>query len=78
MKRLQFEVTDEQANKIEELIKLTGVSTKKDLINEALTILQWATRQVANGRIVGSIDVDNDNYRELNTPALEHAAHYSK
>ncbi len=76
--RVQFEITKEQAKKIEELMKTTGATTKKDLFNDALSMLQWAVKQVSNGRFVGSIDETNNNYRELNTPALEHAAGFNK
>jgi hypothetical protein len=76
--RVQFEITAEQSKKIEELMKKTGTTTKKDLLNDALSMLQWAVRQVSNGRVVGSIDEKDNSYRELNTPTLEHASSYGK
>jgi hypothetical protein len=72
--RIQFEITEDQSNKINTLMEETGSSTKKDLFNNALSVLQWAVKQVSNGRVVGSIDERTDSYRELNTPALDHAA----
>ena len=72
--RLQFNVTKEQDKKIKELMEKTGSPTKKDLFNNALSVFQWALNQVLEGRVIGSIDKDGNNYRELSTPSFDHAA----
>ncbi len=72
--RIQFEVDETEAEQLDDLMRRTGLRRRKDLFNNALTILRWATRQVAEGKKIASIDEGNETYRELNMPALDHAA----
>lgn len=55
---------------LDQLMKLSGVSTKKEFVNSALTLLKWAINQRRAGRIIGSIDERKDSYRELEMPIL--------
>lgn len=72
-KRIQIDVSPQKLAELEELMRLCGISTKKDLINNALTLLQWAVRQVRNGRTIASIDEKEGRYRELEMPILSTA-----
>ncbi|MGH9635419.1 MAG: hypothetical protein ACRD72_11350 [Candidatus Angelobacter sp.] len=73
--RIQVEVDDEAVNQIEELKRLTGLKTYKDLFNNSIAILWWATNQRRNGRIIASIDEQKHEFKELQMPVLEYAAH---
>jgi hypothetical protein len=72
--RIQIDVSPQKLAELEELMRLCGISTKKELINNALTLLQWAVRQVRNGRTIASIDEQEGRYRELEMPILSTAA----
>ncbi len=72
--RIQIDVSPQKLAELEELMRLCGITTKKDLINNALTLLQWAVRQVRNGRTIASIDEKEGRYRELEMPILSAAA----
>ena len=72
--RLQFEVPEEQNKNIETLMKEVGLRTKKDLFNNAMTLLNWAVKQYKAGRIIASVDEQMENYRELVMPIFDNVA----
>lgn len=64
---------DLPAKRIEELNKImtkTGLSTRKDLFENALTFFAWAVSQRESGRTIASIAENSSEYRELLMPAL--------
>ncbi len=68
--KFQFEMPETNANRLEELSKQAGVA-KKDIINNALTILEWAIEEVQTGRKVCSFKEGDGSYRELVLPLLK-------
>jgi len=74
MVRMQFELTEDQNRGLEALKDKIKVRTKKDLINNALTLLEWAIQEREKGRIIASVDEQNDRYKELVMPILSAAA----
>jgi len=71
MVRIQLDLPDEQVRELDELMKETLLTTRKDLFNNALTVFQWAAKAKRAGRIVASIDEESGNAKELVMPALE-------
>jgi hypothetical protein len=71
--RIQFEMPKDKADELEMLMKETGVHSKKDLFNNALTLLKWAIRETKRGNSIASIDEANGKYRELQMPILFHS-----
>lgn len=63
--RIQFELSQEDADELKSLMKDAGISTHKELFNNALTLLYWAVKQVKDDRIVASVDEKNEKYEEL-------------
>jgi hypothetical protein len=43
--RLQLDLTKEHLQELEALMKELGISTKKDLFNQAITLLEWAVAE---------------------------------
>ena len=74
MARIQFELTEEQLTELESLMQLSGTRTKKDLLNNALTLLEWALNEKKKGRIIASVDEKEQKYKELVMPILAVAA----
>ncbi len=72
--RIQLDFDADGAQLVETLKKRTGLSTHKELFNNALALLDWATQKVMRGLVVGSMDERNKSYAELQMPALRHAA----
>jgi len=71
--KFQFEMPEINANRLEELASEAGVA-KKDIINSALTILEWAIGEVQAGKIIASVDESNDRYKEVLMPLLQQFA----
>lgn len=76
--RFQIEIRQSMLKEIEELQELGAVSSKKELINNAITLLRWATTQKQAGYSIASIDDEDDVYKELQMPYLEQIALHRK
>jgi hypothetical protein len=65
------EIDPENMEELEELQELGGVRTKKDLWNNAITLLKWAAREQARGASIVSVNEDEGTYKELELPFLQ-------
>jgi hypothetical protein len=74
MTRIQLELPAERLQELEQLMQQTDLDTKKDLLNSALTLFEWAVKERQAGRTLASIDEQTQRYREIVLPALERAA----
>lgn len=72
--RVQFELTEEKVRELEALMEESGVKTKKDFINNALTLLEWAIEEKKAGRMIASVDKNEESYREVLMPLLSNMA----
>jgi len=68
--RIQLELPEEQVTELEMLMEDLNLRTRKDLFNNALTLLEWAVNEKKAGRAIASIDDDQGKLRELVMPAL--------
>ncbi len=68
MKRIQLNMTEEKVHEIEAAMETTGVKTKKEFFNLALSLLQWAIKEKKSGRIIASLDEDNNKLKEIVMP----------
>ena len=71
MTRIQFNVPDDKLEELDEMRKELGLSTRKDLFNNAMTLLEWTMNQKKKGHKVVALNEMDDSYRELVMPALE-------
>jgi hypothetical protein len=76
--RLQIEIDEAQMRELESLAELSGVRTKKDLLNNALTLLKWAARQRMEGYSIQSVNQSEGIVKELEMPLLETLATVSR
>jgi len=72
--RIQLDLDDAGVELLESLEKATRSKTHKEFFNNAITLMDWAVKQRRGGRIIASMDEANENYKELQMPALEYAA----
>ena len=72
--RIQLDLDEKGVKLLDRLKITTGSRTHKELFNNAITLLDWAISQRQSGRIVASLDESNQNYKELQMPALEYSA----
>jgi hypothetical protein len=75
-RRLQIDVRPALQARFTRLLELGQLRSDRELLDTALTVLEWAVNQRAAGRVVGSVDEATGRFRELYTPYLEacHAA----
>lgn len=76
--RIQVELPTEKVRQLEELMLEAGLTTKKDLISNALSLFVWAVREAKEGRVIASVDEHQGKYREVVLPALENALHNAR
>ena len=70
MVRIQIEMPEDKVKGIESLMELSGIRTKKELFNVALSLFQWALKERGAGRIIASVDEEKDKYKEIVLPIL--------
>jgi hypothetical protein len=58
---------------IKQLQDMCELKTKKDVIENALTILGWAAAESTRGYSIASVDDEHKVYREIQMPALSAA-----
>lgn len=66
--RLQFDITEDRSKGLELLMSECGLSTKKELFNYALTLLEWAVDEVKEGHSIASVDRGNNKLHTLKMP----------
>lgn len=69
--RLNFELSEERMNDLKSLAAKTELATMKDLVNNALTIFEWAVSEVEAGNEIAAVNDQKEIYRVLITPALQ-------
>jgi hypothetical protein len=70
MKRLQVLMSDERLDELDALVKLTGLKTRTELINYSLTLFEWSIKERLRGRIIASVDEQNERYKEVELPGI--------
>jgi hypothetical protein len=66
--RIQFELSDEKARELDALVADAGVATRKDLLNNALSLFQWVVEERKVGRQIASLDESKKSFKELDMP----------
>jgi len=72
--RIQVELDEQGVAIVNKVRSMTGISTYKDLFNNAITLLDCAARQAYKGLAIAAADEEKQQYRELEMPALQYAA----
>ncbi len=75
--RWQIDLTPDGAELLTHLMQVGQLSTKKELIDNAVAILDWALEQATKGKSIASIDEQNKEIAELHMPILRNAARRS-
>jgi len=69
-KRLQIELSEEKLDELESLMKEGKAATKREFVNAALTLMEWAMKERRAGRIIASVDEKKNSYKEIVMPIL--------
>jgi hypothetical protein len=66
--RVQLDMPEEKVQEIERIMAESGVKTKKEFFNLAMSLLKWAIQEKKDGKIIASVDEKEDKYKELMLP----------
>ena len=69
--RVQITLRQDKVQEMERLMEEAGVATKKDYLNNALLLLKWAIQERRRGRVIASVDENDDRYQPLMMPVLD-------
>ena len=72
--RMQFDLPEERLKELDSLMDKCGISTKKELFNYALTMLEWAVDETENGHDIAAIDREKKEFYSLRMPILKRQA----
>lgn len=71
MVRIQIELPEEKVQALEKLMKEVGIKTKKDLLNNALTFLEWAIQEVREGNSIAAVNEKENKIKEIVMPIFK-------
>jgi hypothetical protein len=74
MVRIQFELPEDKVSELKKLMEESGIKTRKDLLNNALMLLEWAISERRAGRTFVSVDEKKNRYKEVLMPILSSIA----
>jgi Arc/MetJ family transcription regulator len=66
-------LSETQEALLKQVMSLCGLTSKKDAVENAITLLGWAAMESAKGYSIASVDDERKQYREITTPALQNA-----
>ena len=69
--RFQLEFTNGTDDRIKDLMLITGLRSKTEIFNNALTLFNWAIEERRAGRQIASFDRWHGIRSELHLPALD-------
>ena len=68
--RVQLDLPEQRVSELDGLMKETGIATRKDFFNQALSLFVWAIKEMKQGRTIASVDQAKKDYREVVMPGL--------
>ena len=69
--RVQIDLPVDRVREIDELMKLSGIGTRKLYIEYSLAVMKWALAQSRDNRAVVSFNETTNSYKELSMPPLD-------
>jgi hypothetical protein len=72
--KLDFEVSDQDIETLDSLVKEAGLDSYKDLFNNSLALFRWAAEQTKAGCVIAAVDEEAKKYTEVQMQALSHLA----
>jgi|SRR5690349_23647281 len=74
--RVQLDLAPSQMERLNWLMDVCDIETRKDLFNSSLSLFEWAVTEVMKGRTIASVDKEAKHMVELAMPALADAARH--
>ncbi|GGK30193.1 hypothetical protein [Salinarimonas ramus] len=71
--RVQLDLSPEEVARLNWMMEVCGIATRKDLFNNALTLMEWAVDEIVDGRRIASLTDENGDRHFVTMPALRNA-----
>lgn len=71
MTRVQLDLSDREMQRLEYIMEVCDLKSRKDLFGNAFTALEWMVGETRAGRRIMSIQEDGGDKHVLNLPALQ-------
>lgn len=75
--RMQFDLPENRMSELEDLMSRCDISTKKELFNYALSLLEWAVSESEQGHDIAAIDRETKQFFSLRMPVLNAAKRHA-
>jgi hypothetical protein len=74
--KIEIRVEQEHHDQVEKLMNMGGISSWRELFNQALNLLSWAIERVSEGYTIMAVKDDNGemSVREIKLDSLEHVS----
>ena len=72
--RLNFEFSEDRIAELKQLQEETESDSMKDLVNNALTLLEWTVKETRDGNEIAAVNEPQETYRILVLPLLQRVA----
>lgn len=69
--RIQLDLPEQRAKELDELMRETNISSRRELFNTALTLLWWVAKQRKENRVIAALNEETGHYTELILPTLD-------
>jgi hypothetical protein len=76
--RVQLDLSPYEVERMNWMMTVCGIENRKDLFNNALTLLEWATGEVIEGKKIASFDDSTKERTILSMPILHTAVTIGK
>ena len=70
--RINLEFKESRVAEIEKLMEVGGIVTRRELFDNALTLMKWSMKAKQSGKAIGALGDDN-TFQEIVMPVLESA-----
>jgi hypothetical protein len=74
--RFYVEMDGSQLEELDKVGRIGGLRNRKDLLNNAIAVLQWMVKRVLDGDTILAVNDRTDAERELVMPFLENVKSY--
>ena len=77
-RRVQFDILPDRLAEFEQLMEWCDLRTRKDLFDNAMTLIEWAVDEVRKGNQITSYNPTSDHVEVIRLPVLDNAARRAK
>lgn len=76
--RVQVELNPREVARMNYLMEVCEIDSRKDLFNNATSLLEWVVMEIVKGRRIAAFDDDTRERHILSMPILANAARHSE